>query len=573
MKKKMVSMLLTCTMLAATLSACGGGSPATSSTETGGASQETETIAAETEGTELDTTAETQAETEVETEEASAFGNAGADRTITVSVQTGEGVREGWEAVAKSYTELNPDVKVVIDLKPVEGYGDWVQKVFTSEEATADIININLAGSTANNKAIDYYEYAEMDSPYSDGIWIDQFDFDKQKPEKEEWDALSLESVQVIWLYNKEIFDEVGVEPPTTWDELIDVCDKIQAAGYQPISIPGDFNSFWAEKMGWLSQIYADQTTRSMINEFRAQEGDYCYEPEKDGVWTYDPTDPYNDDAAQVTQNPIRAFKAIQDGTFAPDSEGMKTVWENFAKVFPTYCGGDAFFGTKDGIPLFYQGKAAITIDGAWRIINFKNDMAKLASGEDVTSGESVIQGVKEFELGTFNMPSMEGAGIEAPARTIEVANGFLGCKSKDQAHNDLVVDFLMYFSSKDGMSTYLQAGLEHGLVPNGTSLVKDVEYPQDIQDAFDSLSFVGNCQKGSGCKIARGMSGVNGDIQESYRLFYDYAYKYLTGEITVDQFLEEHKANILQYLPEALSTSNISENDLENPQNEPTGE
>lgn len=36
--------------------------------------------------------------------------------------------------------------------------------------------------------------------------------------------------------YNTEIFDEVGVEVPTTYAELLDVCQKIQDAGYTPIS-------------------------------------------------------------------------------------------------------------------------------------------------------------------------------------------------------------------------------------------------------------------------------------------------------------------------------------------------
>lgn len=529
--KKLISMFLLAAMTVSTVSGCGGGS------------------------------------------EKAASDNSGEKKTITVSVQSGDGVQQGWEAVAAAYEELHPDVDVVVDLKPVDGYADWVQKVFTADDPTADIVNINLAGSTAEGRAIDYYEYADKKSPYSDGTWIEQFDFEKQKQEKDTWDSLSLETVQVIWLYNQEIFDEVGVEPPTTWNELIDVCEKIQAAGYQPISVAGDFNSFWAEKMGWLAQIYADQTTRSMINVYRAQEGDYCYDEEIDGKWVYNPEDPYNDDAANVTQNPVRAFKAIQDGEFKPDSVGMKTVWENFAKVFPEYAGGDAFFGTSDGIPLFYQGKAAMTVDGAWRIINYKNDMEKLDSGEEVVSGENVIEGVKKFDLGVFNMPSMEGEGIEAPVRTLEVANGFLGCVSKDQAHNDLVVDFLMYYSSQEGMSTYLDAGLENGLVPNGMSLVYGVEYPDDIQNAFSSLTFIGNCQKGNGCRLARGLSGVNGDIQESYRQFYDYSYRYLNGEINVDEFLAEHKANIMQYLPEALSSSGISEKDLENPQNAPTGE
>ncbi len=36
--------------------------------------------------------------------------------------------------------------------------------------------------------------------------------------------------------YNTDIFKEAGVEVPTTYDELIDVCKKIKDAGYTPIS-------------------------------------------------------------------------------------------------------------------------------------------------------------------------------------------------------------------------------------------------------------------------------------------------------------------------------------------------
>ncbi len=38
------------------------------------------------------------------------------------------------------------------------------------------------------------------------------------------------------FFYNGKIFQEVGVTAPTTWDELLDVCAKIKAAGYTPIT-------------------------------------------------------------------------------------------------------------------------------------------------------------------------------------------------------------------------------------------------------------------------------------------------------------------------------------------------
>ena len=40
------------------------------------------------------------------------------------------------------------------------------------------------------------------------------------------------------WLYNKEMFDTAGLnadQPPTTWDGLMDACDKLKAKGLTPI--------------------------------------------------------------------------------------------------------------------------------------------------------------------------------------------------------------------------------------------------------------------------------------------------------------------------------------------------
>lgn len=40
--------------------------------------------------------------------------------------------------------------------------------------------------------------------------------------------------------YNKEMFDDLGLEPPTTWTELIAAADKIQGSGKQAIVVSGD---------------------------------------------------------------------------------------------------------------------------------------------------------------------------------------------------------------------------------------------------------------------------------------------------------------------------------------------
>jgi raffinose/stachyose/melibiose transport system substrate-binding protein len=52
-----------------------------------------------------------------------------------------------------------------------------------------------------------------------------------------------------MWLYNKEMFDKVGLNadtPPKTWDEFLNACDKFMAAGITPI-VAGLKDGPWGE--------------------------------------------------------------------------------------------------------------------------------------------------------------------------------------------------------------------------------------------------------------------------------------------------------------------------------------
>jgi raffinose/stachyose/melibiose transport system substrate-binding protein len=48
--------------------------------------------------------------------------------------------------------------------------------------------------------------------------------------------ALPLSQNEIVMAYNKDVFTKLGLEVPTTWAELLDVCSKLKAAGIVPIS-------------------------------------------------------------------------------------------------------------------------------------------------------------------------------------------------------------------------------------------------------------------------------------------------------------------------------------------------
>ncbi|MEZ4673181.1 MAG: hypothetical protein R2932_02920 [Caldilineaceae bacterium] len=183
-------------------------------------------------------------------------------------------------------------------------------------------------------------------------------------------------------------------------------------------------------------------------------------------------------------------------------------MYTNF-KDFADRCAPPGWIGTQDAYPLFLTQKAAIRLDGAWLLANFEKNIRSLAEGSYSYSAaeegaptptpSADDQAATIFEIGSFNNPSMEGEGVDAPARTIEVNIGFWGIPAKDQAQNDLEVDFLMFTTSPEGYGVYLANRLDannpEGGV-NGPTIVKSVQLPEEVAARFANLALIGNTEK-----------------------------------------------------------------------------
>jgi raffinose/stachyose/melibiose transport system substrate-binding protein len=68
--------------------------------------------------------------------------------------------------------------------------------------------------------------------------------------------AVPLNALSIATVYNQDIFDEVGIEAPETFDDMIDNCVALSEAGYIPMSLTG---ANWAP---WWMQLAWDQTMR-----------------------------------------------------------------------------------------------------------------------------------------------------------------------------------------------------------------------------------------------------------------------------------------------------------------------
>ncbi len=100
------------------------------------------------------------------------------------------------------------------------------------------------------------------------------------------WQAPTNSQIIPFIFYNKDIFDKVGVKPPTTWDEFVSVAKKIKDAGFKPlltcgaadawctgISLSGVISSdLLGTAPDWVAQRYAGKVKFSDANVVAAFE-------------------------------------------------------------------------------------------------------------------------------------------------------------------------------------------------------------------------------------------------------------------------------------------------------------
>lgn len=87
-----------------------------------------------------------------------------------------------------------------------------------------------------------------------------------------------------VIFYNKNVFEEVGINPPVTWEEFVSNNDKIKAAGVTPL--------FSTQEAGWTSFIWFEEILSKSDPEFYTKlmngEAKYTDEPAQEAmrVWS-----------------------------------------------------------------------------------------------------------------------------------------------------------------------------------------------------------------------------------------------------------------------------------------------
>ena len=188
--KKIISLLLVLAM-ALTLVACGG-----SKTET--------------------------AETQAAATEAAPAASGDKIEVTMIAAQYGTQTADWWANFVAEFNAAHEDINLVVDVASCNDIYTVVNTRIANGEAP-DLLNIDVFAD---------YQADGLLLPASD--WVSDETYAKFYPAFLEqsvvddvvWAVPDLASARALY-YNVDILNEVGVEVPTTWDELTDVCQKI----------------------------------------------------------------------------------------------------------------------------------------------------------------------------------------------------------------------------------------------------------------------------------------------------------------------------------------------------------
>lgn len=251
----------------------------------------------------------------------------------------------------------------------------------------------------------DLYEAGNWEAAYPKGT-LDYF----TEPDGHRYGV----NIDVVWTpyvyYNKEIFAELGLEPPTTWEELYAIGKAVKEAGYIPLPMVYEMSM----RSHLPDALMLRSWTEEEYNAFLVNSWPNAPEWSVEHKWT----DP----------NGVRIFQTIKDMA----DNGLF---------------GDGFAGLTDyneAKALFTSGRAAMHQNGSWE------------------GGSAGIGSVVDFDWGYFYYPFFEDSENYGPVGSW-VPNCFIAFNRPNVEAAKQVIAFL---ASAEGLAIFCEtSGLPPGRI------------------------------------------------------------------------------------------------------------
>lgn len=353
-------------------------------------------------------------------------GSSASDGPVTISylVDNGEATVAVADALVKAFEAENPDIKVDVQTRPQGSEGDNLIKTRLSTGEMDDVFSYN-SGSLFQALSPDQ-TLVNLD----DQDWVGKLDKNFVKTvstDKGVYGAPMGQSMAGAVIYNKDIYSQLGLEVPTTWDEFIANSEKIKEAG---VAAP-------------IVQTYGDTWTSQLFVL-----GDFNNVLAENPKWAEEYTD---NKAKYVDQPALAGFEHLQE-VF-----DKKLLNEDFASA--TY---------SDGVSMVATGKGA-----QYPILTF-------AASQLMTTNPEA-----KDVVGTFPLPGPDAA---SNGLTVWMPNGVYIPKSTEGAKLDAAKKFVSWITTKDSCDIQAKSTAPQGpFVIEGCTLGSDVPaMVSDLQPYFD---------------------------------------------------------------------------------------
>lgn len=332
-----------------------------------------------------------------------------SDGTITVWTAIAGAQLEEMETFASGFEEEH-DVEVEI----VAANDAAIKQKVQAATASGDFPDIvQYFGGSFMQPLVDANAFLPLDDYVADSAewedqmvdrWAENYTFDGKVY------AVPFESPLVQLFYNTETFDKVGLDAPSTFDDLLTAVDTLNSAGYVPIAVDGQ--SGWPMQQ-WFAYLVMRNGGTDAVHD--AVAGDLRWDD-----------DVFLTSAEQLTQ--LIDAGAFQEGFLGEDGPAA--------------------------LAQYTSGNAAMTLSGSWL-------MNQLVSGDDPTL-------IDRTDYTAF--PTVQGGAGEAS----EVQGGPNGSLAiaRLSPDADLSWEFIKGFTSNDVATRVAENALT--LVPNEVEISGD---------------------------------------------------------------------------------------------------
>lgn len=164
---------------------------------------------------------------------------AGEEVTLRVAMGSpGEAQIAVWEATKAAFEEANPNVTVELNFQEDDLY-ETIGLLNLLNGGDAPDIYFEWAGARLQSRYDEGF-VADITDAVNDGdlgTYFEEGAFNGMVIDDQNVMVPANADVTTVMWYNVDIFEELGITPPTTWEELLEVSQTISDAGIVPIGI------------------------------------------------------------------------------------------------------------------------------------------------------------------------------------------------------------------------------------------------------------------------------------------------------------------------------------------------